>query len=194
MHRLFTAILAPFLLLSLLAPAAQAEGARLYGSASMGFSLPDADISGTQAASGANGDFGAAIGVQTSDVFRWDIAEVHYVNFSGADLGFGTSRSSLALGTAFSWGLFSPTRRYQPYFSLGLGPARLRYLTNTTGQSDDDWGFEWNVGGGVDLAVSEQVRSGIRYRYRRSTRSTDSVNYVINAHSLVFEIAFVGGP
>ena len=97
MHRAFAAILAPFLLLSLMAPAAQGEGARLYGSASIGFSLPDADLSGTQAASGANGDFGAAIGVQTSEVFRWDIAEVHYVNFSGTDLGFGTSRSSLAL-------------------------------------------------------------------------------------------------
>ena len=194
MHRVFAATLAPFLLLSLMAPAAQGEGARLYGSASIGFSLPDADISGTPAASGANGDFGAAIGVLTSDVFRWDIAEVHYVNFSGTDLGFGTSRSSLALGTSFNWGLFSPTRRYQPYFSLGLGPARLRYQSNASGQLDDDWAFEWNIGGGVDLAVSEKVRSGIRYRYRRSTRSTDSTNYVINAHSLVLEIAFVGGP
>jgi opacity protein-like surface antigen len=186
--------LAPLLFVSLLASSAQGEGTRLYGSASMGFSLPDADISGAVADSGANGDFGAAIGVQTSDVFRWDIAEVHYVNFGGTDLRFGTSRSSVSLGTAFNWGFFSPSERFHPYFSLGVAAARLRYQSNASSQLDDDWGFEWNVGGGVDLAVSDQVRTGIRYRYRRSTRSTERRDYVLSAHSLVLEIAFMGGP
>jgi len=194
MYRQLAAALAPFLLLAQMASIAQADDSRLYLAASMGFSLPDALVSGVEAESGTNGDFGGAVGVQTSDIFRWDIAEAHFVNFNGVDLGFGASRSSVSLGTALNWGLFESDNRYKPYVSLGLGTARLRYLSNATGQMDDDWAFEWNLGGGVDFVSTEDFRAGIRYRYRRSNRNTDGVDYGMRAHSVSLEIAYLGGP
>ncbi len=192
-YKKFGAILAPFLFLVLVSASA-AEGVRPYGTLSMGFSVPDATTGGVQAESGTNGSFGAAIGLETSDLFRWDIAEVRYVNFAGTDLGFGTSRSTVSLATTLNWGYFNKSARFQPYLSLGLGTERLRYYSNAKAQSASEWGFQWSLGGGIDLNVSDNLRTGIRYRYSRSTRTIESTKYSLAAHAVTLELSFRGGP
>ena len=193
MHKKFGAILAPFLFFVLVSASA-AEGVRPYGTFSMGFSVPDATANEVQAESGTNGNFGAAIGIQTSDLFRWDIVEVRYVNFAGTDLGFGTSRSAVSLATTLNWGYFAESARFQPYLSLGLGTERLRYYSNAKAQDANEWGFQWSLGGGIDLNASDNFRTGIRYRYSRSTRTIESTRYALSAHAVTLEFAFRGGP
>jgi opacity protein-like surface antigen len=192
-HKKFGAILAPFLFFVLVSASA-AEGFRPYGTFSMGFSVPDATTGGVLAESGTNGSFGAAIGLETSDLFRWDIAEVRYVNFAGTDLGFGTSRSTVSLATTLNWGYFNKSARFQPYVSLGLGTERLRYYSNAKAQNASEWGFQWSLGGGIDLNVSENFRTGIRYRYSKSTRTIESTSYSLAAHAVTLEFSFRGGP
>ena len=192
MHRSAGAIFAPFLLLFGLASSAQAEGSQLYGTLSVGASIPDATFSGVEAESGTNGDFGAAFGIQTSDLFRWDIVDVHYTNFAGVDLGFGTSSSTLSLGSTFNWGYFSPSSRFHPFVSLGLGPSRLGYQVAGTNMTEADWAFEWNVGGGIELQTQETFKTGIRYRYRATNRSTKGTEYSVDMHSISLEISFMG--
>jgi opacity protein-like surface antigen len=192
-HKKFGAILAPFLFFVLVSASA-AEDFRPYGTFSMGFSVPDATTGGVLAESGTNGSFGAAIGLETSDLFRWDIAEVRYVNFAGTDLGFGTSRSTVSLATTLNWGYFNKNARFQPYLSLGLGTERLRYYSNAKAQNASEWGFQWSLGGGIDLNVSDNLRTGIRYRYSRSTRTIESTKYSLAAHAVTLEFSFRGGP
>ena len=194
MYRSTGAVLAPFLLLFGLVSSAQAEDTRIYGTISLGVSVPDATFGGVRAESGSNGDFGLALGVQTSDYFRWDIADVHYMNFAGTDLGFGTSRSNLSFGTTLNWGYFSPTHHFHPFISLGIGPAILRYQATGTNAIDTDWAFEWNVGGGFEVQSSERFKTGIRYRYRATNRNTASTPYSLDMHSLSLELIFMGGP
>ena len=193
MHKKSGAILAPFLFFVLVSASA-AEGVRPYGTFSMGFSVPDATANEVQAESGTNGNFGAAIGIQTSDLFRWDIVEVRYVNFAGTDLGFGTSRSAVSLATTLNWGYFAESARFQPYLSLGLGTERLRYYSNAKAQDANEWGFQWSLGGGIDLNASDNFRTGIRYRYSKSTRTIESTKYSLAAHAVTLEFAFRGGP
>ena len=193
MHKKSGAILAPFLFFVLVSASA-AEGVRPYGTFSMGFSVPDATANEVQAESGTNGNFGAAIGIQTSDLFRWDIVEVRYVNFAGTDLGFGTSRSAVSLATTLNWGYFAESARFQPYLSLGLGTERLRYYINAKAQGANEWGFQWSLGGGIDQNASDNFRTGIRYRYSKSTRTIESTKYSLAAHAVTLEFAFRGGP
>lgn len=192
MHRSVGAIIAPFLLLFGLASSAQAEGNQFYGTLSLGASMPSATFSGVEAESGTNGDFGAAFGVLTSDFFSWDIAEVHYTNFAGTDLGFGTSNSTLSLGSTFNWGYFKPSSRFHPFVSLGLGSSRLGYQVAGTNMIEADWAFEWNVGGGIEFQTQENFKTGIRYRYRATNRSTVGTEYSVNMHSISLEISFMG--
>ena len=193
MYKKIGTILAPFLFLGLVS-GSSADDMRSYGTFSFGFSVPDATVGAVQAESGTNGNFGAAIGVQTSDLFRWDIAEVRYVNFAGTDLGFGSSRSAVSLATTLNWGYFQKDARFQPYVSLGLGTERLLYYSNAMAETAADWAFQWSLGGGVDMNVSDKLRTGLRYRYSKSTRNTESTNYTLAAHTVTLEFSFMGGP
>jgi len=175
----------------LVAASAQAEGSRLYGTFSMGAAIPEVDLAGADP--GSSGDFGLALGVQTSDTFRWDIAEVHYMNIAGTDLGFGTTRSNVTLGTTFNWGWFDPEARLNPFVSLGIGTARLRYQEAGTVNLDDDWAFDWNVGGGVSHDISDNVRTSLRYRYRQTNRNAGGEEFSVDIHSISVEFTFVGG-
>jgi len=193
-HRSFGAALAPLLVLFLSAFAANADGERMYGTLSIGASVPEVSIAGVPSNTGANGDFGAAFGVQSSETFRWDVAEVRYVNFAGTDLGFGTSKSALSLGTTMNWGYFAESASVQPFVSLGLGAERLRYQNGADGLFKNDWAFQWSLGGGVSFNVSDKVGTAIRYRYSKTNRSTEGVDFSVNANVVTLEITYFGGP
>ena len=174
-----------------MAASAHAEDQHLYGTFSLGAAIPEVDIASPEP--GASGDFGLALGIQTSDAFRWDIAEVHYMNIAGTDLGFGTTRSNVTLGTTLNWGLFDPDTQFNPFVSLGLGAARLRYQGAGTAILDDDWAFDWNVGGGVSYNASDRARTSLRYRYRRTNRDVGGQDFSVDIHSISVEFSFGGG-
>ena len=184
---------AVFILLAacLIAASAHADDSRLYGTFSLGAAIPEVDLAGADP--GTSGDFGLALGMQTSETFRWDLFEVHYMNTAGTDLGFGTTRSNVTLGTTLNWGLFDPAARLNPFVSLGIGAARLRYQEAGTVSMDDDWAFDWNVGGGVSHNMSDQTRAGLRYRYRRTNRNVSGQEFSVEIHSISVEFSFVGG-
>ena len=194
MHRSFGAALAPLLVLFLSAFAANADGERMYGTLSMGASVPDVSVAGVPSDTGANGDFGAAFGVQSSETFRWDVAEIRYVNFAGTDLGFGTSQSALSLGTTMNWGYFAESAFIQPFASFGLGTERLRYQNGADGQFKSDWAFQWSFGGGISFNVSDKVGTAIRYRYTNTNRSTEGVDFSVNTNVVTLELTYFGGP
>jgi opacity protein-like surface antigen len=193
-NRLFGAALAPFLVLFLSVFAANADDERLYGTLSMGVSVPEVSVAGISSDTGANGDFGAAFGVQSSETFRWDVAEIRYVNFAGTDLGFGTSRSALSLGTTMNWGYFAKSGFFQPFVSLGLGAERLRYQNSADNALKNDWAFQWSFGGGISFDVSDKVRTAIRYRYTNTNRSAEGVDFSVNTNVVTLEITYMGGP
>jgi opacity protein-like surface antigen len=193
-NRSFGAALAPFLVLFLSVFAANADDEHLYGTLSMGFSMPEVSVAGVPSATGTNGDFGAAFGVQSSETFRWDIAEIRYVNFAGTDLGFGTSRSALSLGTTMNWGYFAKSAFVQPFASLGLGAERLRYQNSADDALKNDWAFQWSFGGGFSFDVSDKLRTAIRYRYTNTNRSAEGVDFSVNTNVVTLEISYMGGP
>ena len=122
MHRTTRTAVSILLASCLITATAHADGQRLYGTFSLGAAVPEVDLAGADP--GASGDFGLALGIQTSETFRWDMVEVHYMNTAGTDLGFGTTRSNVTLGTTLNWGWFNPDARLNPFVSLGLGAAR----------------------------------------------------------------------
>jgi opacity protein-like surface antigen len=175
----------------LIGVSAHADDEGLYGTFSLGAAIPEVDIAGADP--GTSGDWGLALGYQTSKTFRWDIAEVHYMNTAGIDLGFATSRSNLTLGTTLNWGWFDPKVRLQPFVSLGIGAARLRYQEPGSTALNDSWAFDWNLGGGVSTDLSDKLRTGLRYRYRRTNRNNANTAYSVEIHSISVEFSYVGG-
>jgi opacity protein-like surface antigen len=52
-----------------------------------------------------------------------------------------------------------------------------------------DWGFEWSVGGGIQLAIDKGT-AGVQYRY--ISASIENVDF--GQHSLSVEFGFVSLP
>jgi opacity protein-like surface antigen len=77
--------------------------------------------------------------------------------------------------------------------SLGIGAARLRYQEPGSTALNDSWAFDWNLGGGVSTDLSDKLRTGLRYRYRRTNRNNANTAYSVEIHSISVEFSYVGG-
>jgi opacity protein-like surface antigen len=56
---------------------------------------------------------------------------------------------------------------FTPYVGLGIGTANVDYRTIAPAgsNSDDQWNFAWNIGGGVAYAFTPNLALDLNYRY-----------------------------
>jgi opacity protein-like surface antigen len=137
---------------------------------------------------------GLTLGIQPSDLFRWDLVDFSY--FSGAQSspsGFpglpslyanGFNYSNMNVGTGMRWGYFGEKWKIHPYVSFGVSANRSIY--EEAGERKSRWYFEWNAGGGVEYEIIENVSLGLRYKYS----DTDYKSFAVTeeAHKISAEI------
>lgn len=183
-------------LLICIAPTAQAEGEVL--AFSVGGSRSSISGSGISLAlsDALSRPWGPAVGLTLGKRFT------DWLQVDVLDLGFGLQAydqdgkeviNRLSLGSAVRFGDFSRRRRMgtvgvQPYFLAGLGGSRMG-ITCPSCAGDSDWGFEWSLGGGIQLAIDKGT-AGVQYRYRSA--SIENVDF--GQHSLSVEFGFVALP
>lgn len=135
----------------------------LRGGLALGTSYADSQYTTT----GAGGNFGASFGIQSSEFFRWDLAELNYMSAYQTSRTLGWfDNSALSLGTSMRFGYFAPTTKFHPYVTAGIAANRFQVQQYESLKSE--WAFGWNVGAGVEYALSDEIGLGLRYRYRSS--------------------------
>ena len=173
---------------------------------------------------------GGSLGAQFGNWIRWDVFDLGYslntqdFSFSADTAGVGDFQmngSMIVYGTGIRLGRFSPEARWRPFVSLGVGAANAQLSTATqdlypffTGpllrvESFKGWGFEWDVGFGLEYGFASRGAAALRFRYRQSDVSfgktgeaQDAIfEYVdafpgqtkqIRVFSLAFELSFIG--
>ena len=181
-------------LLICIAPTAQAEGEVL--AFSVGGSTPS--VSGPGVSPAFNGllSWGPAVGLtlgkRLTDWLQVDVLDLGFGSQTHDQFGKVVS-DRLSLGSAVRFGVFSRRLNLgmvgvQPYFLAGLGGSRMGLSCRSCG-GFSDWGFEWSVGGGIQLAIDKGT-AGVQYRYR----SASIENADFGQHSLSVEFGFVALP
>ena len=191
MRNLTSLALSAFLVSFTLAvsPPAVFAGNGLYATASIGPASDSTEMGGSELSSGGTGyAVGGSVGARFGDFIQYDVWEVTYMSRSQP----GYTWSVLNVGTGFRFGAFAESSRLHPYLSAGIGGSRAE--ENLLGLANSEWGFEWNVGGGVLVDITDSIALGVRYRYRSS--AYDTLNGVsvpevnLNIHQISFEVAF----
>ena len=159
----------------------------------VGAAIPSLEVGDVEETGDSGFDIGGSIGFRLSDVVQWDAVELHYMSADQNDSFGSYEASNLVLGTGFRVGMFSHSSRLHPYVSFGVGGSQV--TIEGSGLYARQWGFEWNVGAGLLLNVTEQTALGFRYRYRRT--STDDLlglsildNVNVNIQTMGIEFAF----
>lgn len=193
MKRLVAILLCTGAFFILTSSSASAE-TKSYLSLRAGMALPEFERDEVSTSGKASVLAGFTLGIQPSDLFRWDLVDFSY--FSGAQSspsGFpglpsrfadGFNYSNMNLGTGMRWGYFGEKWKIHPYVSFGVSANRSIY--EEASERKSRWYFEWNIGGGVEYEIIENVSLGLRYKYS----DTDYKSFAVTeeAHKISAEI------
>ena len=189
-----------FILATTLATDSQASS-KGVGTIRVGVALPNLSYQGVTFDGNAGVDVGFTLGGQFGDYFRLDGLDFSYLGGSTVISGVNVDEFFLIIGTGVRLGLFAETQKLHPYVSIGIGGAY--------GQQDQSgftaasgWGFEWNLGAGLEYQVNRHLGLGLRYRYRSSTINFlvatggfppfAYISPTVSAHTIGVEVSFMG--
>jgi len=186
--RTFLTSLAASLACALMVFSSSAALAGLVATASIGTAIPSVEQGGVQFDGDAGFNLGASLGIRIGDMIQWDAIEVNYMSSDQVDNLFGNyTAKDTTIGTGVRVGLFGGNSRFHPYASIGIGGTRIDVV--------DQWGFEWNVGGGILFDLTDSLAVGVRYRYRGAKIDSSGISgsdLDVNTQTVAFEVVFGG--